>query len=202
MSAFNRLTSCVVAFSISSLGWFIPAHAQVPPAPPGGSTPVTGETQPGTAAQRQASQRFVTQATYANRAEIQQARYVVNHTANAAVKNFAQRMIHDHTLSLDQLQAIASSGGLQIPAGVSTRDQKSFDELKGRNGAGLDEHYIDDQVMDHKQAVAQFKSAAKPSDLLPAVREYARKTVPTLQEHLHLAQQLVATESKGNHSAG
>lgn len=202
MNAFNRLTTCAIALSLSSLGCATAANAQVPPAPPGGSTAVTGETQPGTPAQRQASQHFVTKAAYANRAEIQEARYVVNHTANSAVKNFAQRMIHDHTLSLDQLKAIASSEGLMIPAGVSAKDQKSFDELKGQNGAALDKRYSDGEVKDHRQAIAQFNSAAKQSDLLPAVRDYASKTVPTLQQHLHLAQHLVATEAKGNHSAG
>jgi putative membrane protein len=111
-------------------------------------------------------------------------------------------MIHDHTLALDQLKAVASSEGLSIPAGVSPKDQKSFDELKGQNGVALDKRYTDAQVKDHRQVIAQFKGAARQSDLLPAVREYARKSVPTLQTHLHLAQQLVATEAKGNRSAG
>jgi putative membrane protein len=198
--ALYRIAIYTAAAGIAALGC-AGVGAQTPPVPPAGSA-TTGEAQPGTQAQRQASQQFVDQAASANRAEIQEGRYVVNHTSSAAVRRFAQKMIHDHAMSLDQLKQIASSEGLKVPAGLSKKDRSSFDKLSHDNGARLDMVYSAAQERDHQQVIAKFRKAATESDLLPAIRDYASKTLPTLQEHLHMAQQLVATESKGNHSAG
>jgi len=148
------------------------------------------------------TQAFINQAAYANRAEVAEARYVEAHSKNQATKDFAKKMIDDHSTSLQQLEQVASSGGLVMPNGIDKKDRSSMSKLKKEQGARLDMAYSSDQEKDHKEVIAKFEKAADDPAIAAAVRDYARQAIPTLKEHLRMAQQLVATESKGNHSAG
>lgn len=151
---------------------------------------------------RDATQAFVTQAAQANRAEIEEGKYMMDHTKSSAVKQFAQRMIHDHTRALDQLKQVASTDGYTVPSSIDTQDKESMDSLEHDRGARANMAYSSDQEKDHRETIARFEQAAQNRQIAPAVRDYARMTLPVLKEHLRLAQQLVASESKGNHKTG
>jgi putative membrane protein len=151
---------------------------------------------------RDATQAFVTQAAQANRAEVEEAKYIMDHTKSQAVKDFAQRMISDHTTALDQLKQIASTDGYRVPNGVDPKDKESMDSLKHDKGGRMNMAYSSDQEKDHRETISKFEQAAQNRAIAPVVRDYARTTLPVLKEHLRMAQQLVASESKGNHKAG
>jgi putative membrane protein len=148
------------------------------------------------------TQVFVDEAAYAHRAEIAEARYMIEHTDSQAVKEFAQKMIDDHTRSLRQLEQVASSGGFAMPAGIDRKDQKSMRRLMRYEGARLNMAYSDEQEKDHRQVIGKFQDVAHDWHIAPAVRDYASNALPTLRAHLQMAHQLVATESKGNRPAG
>ena len=59
--------------------------------------------------------------------------------------------------------------------------------LQKLSGAQFDRAYMDDMVADHKEDVAEFEKQAK-SGSDAAIKGFASKTLPTLQEHLLLAQ--------------
>jgi putative membrane protein len=63
------------------------------------------------------------------------------------------------------------------------------DKLSTLQGAAFDHAYMAGQVADHEQAVTLFTTAAEDSHDTE-VKAFAAKTLPTLQEHLHLARQL------------
>ena len=151
---------------------------------------------------RDATQAFVKQAGQANRAEIEEAKYVMDHTQSQSVKDFAQKMISDHTMALDQLKQIASTGGYEVPNNVDAKDKASMEKLKLKTGARMNMAYSSDQEKDHRAVISKFEEAAQNHQIAPAVREYARTTLPTLKEHLRMAQQLVASESQGNRKTG
>jgi putative membrane protein len=153
---------------------------------------------------RKSAQSFITKAARANRSEIDEARYALDHSSNDQVKQFAQRMIDDHTKALDQLKQIASSDGYDMPSGMkeSSADRMEMSHLKHDQGAKFDTAYSRHEVREHRAVIAEFKQAEQNMSLDPAVRRYARETLPTLTEHLRLAQHLVATAGKGNRSAG
>jgi putative membrane protein len=151
---------------------------------------------------REATQAFVTQAAQASRAEIEEAKYVMDHTTSQTVKNFAEKMASDHTTALDQLKQIASTDGYTIPNGVDSKNQASLDSLKQKQGARMNLAYSSDQEKDHREVISKFEEAAQNRQIAPAVRDYARILLPLLKEHLRMAQQLVASESNDHRKTG
>lgn len=151
---------------------------------------------------RHSTQLFIDQAAYANRAEIDEARFITAHSDSEAAKDFAKNMLADHTASLHELEHLASSGGFAVPGGLDKKDRTSMSKLTKKHGDSLSLAYSKDQDKDHRQVIAKFQQAADDPRISPAVREYARQSLPILQDHLRMAQRLVATESKGNRTAG
>jgi len=169
-------------------------------AKPGDRHPA-GDTLPGSKAARAASQEFIDDAAASNRAEIQTAQFVLQRTRNEALKHFAQKIVHDHSQALSQLGQLAGDEGLELRPGVSSKAAEALDQLKQAHGSTLDSEFLHNQQQDHAEAVAKFRQAQNSTALLAGVRDYARKTLPVLQEHLRMAQQLVATGAKGTHAA-
>ncbi len=64
-----------------------------------------------------------------------------------------------------------------------------MDKLSKSSGAEFDRQYANAMVKDHKEDVKEFsKEADKGKD--PDVRAFASKTLPTLKEHLKMAQDM------------
>ena len=184
--------------------------AAVPPgvgAPPGAAQPsaaipgTTGDEDHGRI-DRAATQRFINEAANANLGEIAEAHYALEHSRSPEVKAFAQKMIHDHTAANDRLTMIAMAHGYGTPLGPSQQDQASLQRLEQDHGRRFNSAYSRTQERDHREVIAMFRRAEQDPRIAPAVREFARKTLPVLEDHLHMANQLVATEAGGNRSAG
>ncbi len=76
---------------------------------------------------------------------------------------------------------------MTMPAGPSHMDNHEMGKLSKLSGAAFDREYMDNMVKDHQKAVKEFqKEADKAKDA--DVRNFAAKTLPTLQEHLQMAQ--------------
>ena len=124
----------------------------------------------------------------------------VEKAANDQVKQFAARMVTDHTKANDELKQIASTKGVQLPSALDKKHQSDMDRLQKMSGADFDKAYMSHMVDDHKQDVAEFKKEAnggKDGD----VKGFAAKTLPTLEEHLKLAQTTNDAVKKGAKTA-
>ncbi|TKB30574.1 MAG: DUF4142 domain-containing protein, partial [Mesorhizobium sp.] len=79
------------------------------------------------------------------------------------------------------------------PAGPSldTKHQALLDQLKEASGDSFQSKYIDMQTQAHKEAVALFSAYANSGDD-PAMKEFAKKTLPVLQMHERHVKDLAA----------
>lgn len=161
-------------------------------------TPQSG----GAQVSHEATQAFVNQAAYANQSEIAEARYVLQHTHSSQVRQFARRMISDHTMLDRQLRRVAEQNGYSVPSGVDSKDRAMMTTLEHDRGSKLNAVYSMDQTKDHRQVIAQFEQAADDPRIAPAARQAAEMALPILRMHLQMANQLVASEAHGNRSAG
>jgi putative membrane protein len=75
-----------------------------------------------------------------------------------------------------------------VPLDLDSSHQKMLDKLKGLNGADFTKQYHKDQVSAHKDAVSLFRRYAKGGDA--ALKDWAEKTLPDLERHLEMAQNL------------
>lgn len=106
-----------------------------------------------------------------------------------AVKKFGQMMVDDHTKANEALKAAAMKAGLTVPEKMTDEHQKMVDKFKGMKGEEFDKAYAKHMVEDHEKAVAMFTTAGKEAKDA-GIKEFATKTLPTLQKHLDEAKQL------------
>lgn len=111
--------------------------------------------------------------------------------ASGASKSFAEHMVADHTKTSTELKGLAAAGKVKapIPAALDSAHQSKLDKLKGLNGNDFTKQYNSDQVAAHKDAVNLFERYAKGGDNAD-LKAWAAKTLPALQMHLKMAQDL------------
>ena len=133
------------------------------------------------------TQTFVATVPNANAFEIESSKLAEQKSASADVKAFAIQMIKDHTKAAEDFKAALSQGqttGSIKPAapGLQPKEQQMLDELKGAGGKDFDAKYIRMQTDAHRDAVGLFSTYAKSGDD-PAMKEFAKKTLPVLKMH-------------------
>ena len=131
---------------------------------------------------------FMIKAAQGGMAEIETGKLAESNGANATVKSFGQKMQQDHSKAGDELKAIAQSKNVTLPTATDRTHARLARQLQGLKGDAFDKVYSRESgVKDHKSAVALFsRQAQRGSD--PDVKAFAAKTLPTLEEHLKMAQ--------------
>ena len=131
-------------------------------------------------------QTFVQQAAAANQFEIASGQLALQKTQNDKLKQFAQRMIDDHTKIADQMRQTLQQANLPVPlAQLPPEQQVLLDKLKNKNGAAFDRAYLVDQLSGYRKAVRLIGSYAK-SGSNPALKKLAENTLPVIKEHARL----------------
>ena len=77
----------------------------------------------------------------------------------------------------------------QLPAELDDEHKQMLDKLRGESGGDFSKDYNQMQLAGHKEAVALFEAYAKTGDNA-ALKSWAAKTLPHLQEHLAMAEKL------------
>jgi putative membrane protein len=113
------------------------------------------------------------------------------------VKLFGDRMVTDHGKANEELKQWAQQKKVTLPAAIDAKHKAIHDRLAKLSGDAFDKAYMRDMVMDHQQDVAAFKrEAASGKD--PDLKAWAAKILPTLQDHLKMAQETAAKVGAGN----
>src|SRR5207253_1863454 len=125
------------------------------------------------------------EAACGGRAEVQLGQLALQRAANQAVREFGRRMVQDHAKANQELMDIASRQGVALPKELDRKQREAFERFSQLQGREFDREYMKYMVKDHKHDLAAFKKEAKEGRD-PAVKEFASKTLPTLEEHLKL----------------
>lgn len=162
---------------------------------------------------------FLRLAAMGDRYETASSRLALEKSQNARVKEFAQAMVTDHARTTRELQVLmqqvpgmGAGAATPLPQGRETTgtaasgpitnaqggpqhegmDQQHaalLQQLQGVSGAEFDRLYLSQQVAVHQQAVDLFRNYSQSGDN-PQLKVWAAQTLPALQQHLQLAQQL------------
>jgi putative membrane protein len=137
-----------------------------------------------------ADKQFVRMAIESNNAEIAAAHLALGQASGNDVKQFAQTMIHDHTLLNNQMKPLAQKLDVQVaPGQVDPKDQALAAQLKDLRGMAFDLQYIAGMMQGH-QAALQLVQTEASNGQDPTVKMAAQKAEPVIQKHLQMAQQL------------
>jgi putative membrane protein len=105
------------------------------------------------------------------------------------VKQFAQRMIDDHSKAGEELKGLAASKGITLAADLDKKHKEKLDKLAKFSGADFDREYMKQMVMDHNMNVTLFEQQVK-NGKDAETKAWAEKTLPTLREHQSKAREI------------
>jgi len=151
--------------------------------------PLAADDKQTTSARAFDDQQFVTAAASGGMHEVELGRLASAKAKNEAVKQFGKQMVDDHSKANEELKKAAKSAGLNVPTRMDDKHQKEFDRFKNYTGQNFDRDYVNHMVEDHQHDVAEFTRASKEAKN-PAIKDFATKTLPTLQGHLEKVKKL------------
>ena len=137
---------------------------------------------------------FIIDAAIGNLAEVEMGKLAQENAASQEAKDFGARLMADHDKAYKELERITGPYGVMLPTKVDAEHQKHCDMLKAKKGAEFDASFAKHMVEGHQKVIAMFKAEAK-SGTAPELKEYATATLPTLEEHLKVAQNLAKTKT-------
>lgn len=143
-------------------------------------------------------QKFMMAAAEGGMAEVEMAKVALEKASSDSVKQFAQKMIDDHTKANDKLKEIASKKGVTLPTASDPKRQRTMDKLQQLSGAEFDKAYVKEAGnKDHDKQVKLFqKQSDRGKDA--EVKAFAAETLPTVQMHLQMARDMSAQMGGGS----
>lgn len=135
-----------------------------------------------------ADQQFVMEAAHGGIAEVELGRLASQKAQAAEVKQFAQKMVEDHGRANQELKTLAQGKNITIPSDLDAKHKATKERLEKMSGAEFDRAYMQQMVQDHQKAVADFRRESQ-SGQDAEVKAWAAKQLPTLEQHLQMAQQ-------------
>jgi putative membrane protein len=138
----------------------------------------------------EAGATFLRKAAVGGIMEVEAAKIAAKNAKSAEVKDFAAKMLADHTKANTELKTLAQSKKVITPEALPADQQIHLDEMKKMTGAAFDKHYMDMMVTDHDKTVALFKQGTENRDL--SVKEWATNTLKVIESHDEMAKKIVA----------
>ena len=117
-----------------------------------------------------------------------------NRAATDKVKNFAKTVVQDHTNDYWELTGVAAKAGDQIPKAINGQNARVIAALERSKGKAFDRDFLNRQSAEHERLISAFKLEAEHGSN-PVIKDYARKALPTIERHLHDAQDLLKQPS-------
>ena len=132
---------------------------------------------------------FVKEVAMSDMTEIAAAK-IGQERGNGQEKAFATQMITDHTKTSEELKSLVpAEARAAIPTALDGSSQSKIDKLKNAKPDDFSSDFDAMQVSAHKDAVSLFERYAKGGEDVK-LKEWAGKTLPALQHHLEMAQNL------------
>ena len=197
-----RPTTAAIALALFSAALSASAQTTMTPAPAGtmqpGTAPMAGAipmnataSQPAAAAKtkRVSGRKFMTKAAAGGITEVEMGKLAQAKASSEQVKQFGARMEADHGKANAELKSIAASKNVELPQTPPKKEVAMMDKMKAMSGAEFDRAYMSHMVTDHKKDIALFEKEANTGKD-PQLKAFASKTLPTLREHLQMAQSI------------
>jgi putative membrane protein len=147
-----------------------------------------GQTTPGSV---RADSAFISEVEAGSIAEIRLAQLAQGRAADQRVKAFAQRMTTDHSSMRSEWAGVTSRNGLRISASLSASNQAQLANLERLSSAEFDRAYMAAMVQNHQDNVNTFQTRGRAAQSTE-VRQLVERSLPSLREHLSLAQQVAS----------
>ena len=153
-------------------------------APSTTASPSAASTQPS-----EQDRTFATKAAQGGMAEVELGRVAASKASSADVKQFGQKMVDDHTRTNEKLKALAERKQITLPTDLDAEHKQAQAQLSTLTGDQFDRQYMRMMVMDHQKTIDLFRTQAN-SGSDADLKSFAQQTLPALEQHLKMAQDM------------
>ncbi|MBW8815653.1 MAG: DUF4142 domain-containing protein [Caulobacterales bacterium] len=139
------------------------------------------------AAQPKPPREFLKDALQGDNSEMRLGDLAAQRAASPAVRDFGRTLHDDHARAREEALRVAQRVGVpdtQAMAPEARQEARRLDRLRGR---AFDREFIRYMIHDHRKDIADFRKASRRGG---PVGDLASRTLPDLQRHLQMAQQL------------
>lgn len=143
-----------------------------------------------------ADQAFAMMAAEGGHAEVELAKLAENRASSTGLKQFAQRLVQDHTKANQELMALAKNKDMDLPDEPDDTHEALAKLFSRLEGGQFDREFLSYQLMHHEKDVAAFSVQAKEGQDAD-LKAFAAKQLPVLQEHLKQVRQLMTQQASG-----
>lgn len=155
--------------------------------------PTPSTTEPNTTSLSALDRLFMSQAAQGGIAEVMLGKLALQQASSQSVKDYAQRMIKDHTQANNQLMKLAAQKGVTVPKTINEEQQAVMNQLSKLSGKSFDQEYMNEAgIESHAEQVALFQNETQLGQD-PDVQAFAAKTLPIVQQHLQMARKMTGT---------
>ena len=130
---------------------------------------------------------FVTKAAAGGMAEVQMGQLAQTKGHSQAVKDLGARLVADHSKANDMLKPIIMKDNMTMPTAMDGKAQAEYNRLQNLSGADFDREFVNHTIKDHKEDITMFQHEAN-NGTNSDVKNWASQQLPTLKEHLRMAQ--------------
>lgn len=144
----------------------------------------------GVSAQNDPEAKFLEDAVRSDVAEVKLGELAQQRGQSEAVREFGKMLVEDHSSAMKKTAELAKDLKVIPPAQASAEQTAKHDALARLSGAEFDRQFAAEMVKAHEEAIAKYEKQAEGNVGDAKVREHAEDLLPTLREHLAMAQRL------------
>lgn len=132
-------------------------------------------------------QVFVTKALEASRADVEMAELALKKTTDPKVRDFAEKVMRDHSAAQAQLAQSATREGVEQPKTIDARHAAMKAELERLQGDEFDRRYMAFMVEESERNAALFTAKHRTGD--GDVAAIANRLTSVMQGHVDMARE-------------
>jgi putative membrane protein len=138
---------------------------------------------------------FIAQTNLGNHFQIDTGKLGETHAGGAAVRDYAKLMDSSHVEVENKLMSLLQTMNLEPPPAslLSGAYKGLVDSLTAQQGAAFDREYVRSQL-DYQHANDALYRWEIRNGSNPALKAYARATLPKIDDHMHRVEALLAAE--------
>lgn len=139
---------------------------------------------------------YMSEMAYANMDEVAAGKLALEKAKNPEVKDFAQKMIDDHSKALDQMKAMAQAKGVDLPDEPDAQHKSAAKKLGALSGDAFDKLYMHESgTVDHRNTIRLLQKVSKNADD-PELKAAAGKMLPIVEHHLEMVNAITGNKGK------
>jgi putative membrane protein len=139
-------------------------------------------------------EKFIKEAIQGNLAEVKVGQLAQEKGTNQGVIDYGAALAKDHERANQSAIHVAQQMSIIPPDEPDPRQQAEFKKLSAHTAEQFDRQFLKRMVKDHKEDISKYQKEAQQGG--PAA-DYAKQTLPTLREHLKMAEDLERQKPAG-----